>query len=43
MFIEQGVRLALPMASSGYIQESGRLAIGRVIESPEVRRIFLGA
>jgi ABC-type branched-subunit amino acid transport system ATPase component len=35
------------MASRGYILESGRLAIegpaAALIESPEVRRIFLGA
>ena len=47
LFIEQNVRLALSMASRGYILESGRLAIegpaAALIESPEVRRIFLGA
>jgi branched-chain amino acid transport system ATP-binding protein len=47
LFIEQNVRLALSMASRGYILESGRLAIEGpatgLIESPEVRRIFLGA
>jgi branched-chain amino acid transport system ATP-binding protein len=47
LFIEQNVRLALSMAGRGYILESGRLAIegpaASLIDSPEVRRIFLGA
>jgi len=47
LFIEQNVRLALSMASRGYILESGRLAIegpaAALIESPDVRRIILGA
>ena len=47
LFIEQNVRLALSMAGRGYILESGRLAIdgpsSTLIDSPEVRRIFLGA
>lgn len=46
LFIEQNVRLALSMAKRGYILESGRLAIqgpsSELIDSPEVRRIFLG-
>ena len=46
LFIEQNVRLALSMAGRGYILESGRLAIegpaASLIDSPEVRRIFLG-
>ena len=46
LFIEQNVRLALSMAGRGYILESGRLAIEgpatALINSPEVRRIFLG-
>lgn len=46
LFIEQNVRLALAMATRGYILESGRLAITgpsrTLLESPEVRRIFLG-
>jgi len=46
LFIEQNVRLALSMAARGYILESGRLAIEgpatTLIDSPEVRRIFLG-
>jgi branched-chain amino acid transport system ATP-binding protein len=46
LFIEQNVRLALSMATRGYILESGRLAIEgpspTLIDSPEVRRIFLG-
>jgi branched-chain amino acid transport system ATP-binding protein len=46
LFIEQNVRLALSMAGRGYILESGRLAIAgeapTLINSPEVRRIFLG-
>ena len=47
LFFEQNVRLALSMASRGYILESGRLAIegqaAALIETSEVRRIFLGA
>jgi branched-chain amino acid transport system ATP-binding protein len=46
LFIEQNVRLALSMASRGYILESGRLAVegqaSTLLDSPEVRRIFLG-
>ena len=46
LFIEQNVRLALAIAGRGYILESGRLAIAGpssdLIDSPEVRRIFLG-
>ena len=46
LFIEQNVRLALAMATRGYILESGRLAIAgpssTLLDSPEVRRIFLG-
>ena len=46
LFIEQNVRLALTMAGRGYILEGGRLAIAgpadTLIDSPEVRRIFLG-
>lgn len=46
LFIEQNARLALSIATRGYILESGRLAIqGQakdLIDSPEMRRIFLG-
>jgi branched-chain amino acid transport system ATP-binding protein len=47
LFIEQNVRVALSMASRGYVLESGRLAIqGRsdeLLASPELRRIFVGS
>jgi branched-chain amino acid transport system ATP-binding protein len=47
LFIEQNVRLALSMAARGYILESGRLAVSgaaaELADSPEVRRVFLGA
>ena len=46
LFIEQNARLALSIASRGYILESGRLAIAGpakdLIDSPDMRRIFLG-
>ena len=46
LFIEQNARLALSIATRGYILESGRLAIQGeakdLIDSPEMRRIFLG-
>jgi branched-chain amino acid transport system ATP-binding protein len=46
LFIEQNARLALSIATRGYILESGRLAIQGeakdLIESAEMRRIFLG-
>jgi branched-chain amino acid transport system ATP-binding protein len=46
LFIEQNVRLALSMAGRGYILEGGRLAVAgpadTLVDSPEVRRIFLG-
>jgi branched-chain amino acid transport system ATP-binding protein len=46
LFIEQNVQVALNMSSRGYILESGRLALAgesaELLESPEVKRIFLG-
>ena len=46
LFIEQNVELLLPIASRGYILESGRTILdGRsedLLHSAEVRRIFLG-
>jgi branched-chain amino acid transport system ATP-binding protein len=46
VFIEQNVELALRLADRGYILESGRTILtGRsaeLLESPEVKRIFLG-
>jgi branched-chain amino acid transport system ATP-binding protein len=46
LFIEQNVRLALSLAARAYVLESGRLAAsgsaGELIDSAEVRRIFLG-
>jgi branched-chain amino acid transport system ATP-binding protein len=47
LFIEQNVQVALNMSSRGYILESGRLALegasAELLNSPEVKRIFLGA
>jgi branched-chain amino acid transport system ATP-binding protein len=47
LFIEQNVQVALNMSSRGYILESGRLALSgtstELLNSPEVKRIFLGA
>lgn len=46
LFIEQNVQVALNMSRRGYILESGRLALqgesAQLLESPEVKRIFLG-
>jgi branched-chain amino acid transport system ATP-binding protein len=46
VFIEQNVELALRLASRGYILESGRTILSgtsaELLQSPEVRRIFLG-
>lgn len=46
LFIEQNVQVALNMSQRGYILESGRLALAgesaELLESPEVKRIFLG-
>jgi len=47
LFVEQNVRLALSMATRGFILESGRLFISGeskdLVDSPEVRRVFLGS
>lgn len=47
LFVEQNVRLALSMATRGFILESGRLVISGdskdLINSPEVKKIFLGS
>ena len=46
VFIEQNVELALNLANRGYILESGRTLLegtaADLLQSPEVRRIFLG-
>jgi branched-chain amino acid transport system ATP-binding protein len=46
LMIEQNVRLALSLSNRGYVLESGRLAAAgpsaELIDSPDVRRIFLG-
>ena len=47
IFIEQNVDLALKLAHRGYILESGRAILAGsaalLLQSPEVKRIFLGA
>ncbi len=47
IFIEQNVELALRLAHRGYVLESGRTILDgpsvALLQSPEVRRIFLGA
>jgi branched-chain amino acid transport system ATP-binding protein len=47
VFIEQNVELALRLAHRGYVLESGRNVLegpsAELLQSPEVRRIFLGA
>jgi branched-chain amino acid transport system ATP-binding protein len=47
LFVEQNVRLALSMATRGFILESGRLVISGeskdLVDSPEVRKVFLGS
>jgi branched-chain amino acid transport system ATP-binding protein len=46
VFIEQNVELALRLADRGYVLESGRTILsgpsGDLLQSPEVKRIFLG-
>jgi len=47
IFIEQNVELALKLAHRGCVLESGRTILEgsstSLLESPEVKRIFLGA
>jgi branched-chain amino acid transport system ATP-binding protein len=47
LFVEQNVRLALSMATRGFVLESGRLVISGeskdLVDSPEVRKVFLGS
>jgi branched-chain amino acid transport system ATP-binding protein len=47
VFIEQNVELALRLAHRGYVLESGRTILDgaseRLLGSPEVKRVFLGA
>ena len=46
LLVEQNVHMALKVADYGYVMEQGRIVVegepGRLVESPELRRAYLG-